>query len=160
MADSEKSERAPKNGSKSSSTSERKRFYTTQPIPRLSHTDPLANELISQEVSVQEFIFYWKKINLRHHFSLTPQGVHCPKHASHAPLLECYATFPRYEKSFVICKRHVLLMLFVAVALLQCRVVQLDWMRHRVLFSLSFTFRKKLKFEIYRFAFNQCNSIS
>jgi len=28
----------------------RKRFFKTEPIPRLSHNDPLANELISQEV--------------------------------------------------------------------------------------------------------------
>ena len=38
--------------SKRSEPNARKRFFSTESIPRLSHTDPLANELIAQEVNV------------------------------------------------------------------------------------------------------------
>lgn len=53
MADTEKSKTSAPPSSPSSKRSEyqgRKRFFPTEQIPRLSHTDPLANELISQEV--------------------------------------------------------------------------------------------------------------
>lgn len=51
MADSsDKSEHATKSSGKPTQTPERKRFYKTEPIPRLSYTDPRADELISQEV--------------------------------------------------------------------------------------------------------------
>lgn len=50
MADTEKSEHETKISAKSTQISDRKRFFPTEQIPRLSHTDPLANELIAQEV--------------------------------------------------------------------------------------------------------------
>lgn len=52
MADTEKSKKSSPSSpsSKRSEHPGKKRFFPTEQIPRLSHTDPLANELIAQEV--------------------------------------------------------------------------------------------------------------
>lgn len=51
MADSEKnSEPSPSTAGESCESGTRNRFFTAESIPRLSYSDPRANELISNEV--------------------------------------------------------------------------------------------------------------